>query len=62
MSKTQLPKVTDTFFIKKRGKFAAVVIKRTLPCKKVIKEFSLFKSLTNLPLCKRWNTRYLFII
>ena len=42
MSKTQLSKVTDTLFIKNRGKFAVVVNKRTLPCKKVVKGFSLF--------------------
>ena len=40
MSKTQLKKVR--FFSKNRGKFAVIIIKRTLLCIEVINEFSLF--------------------
>ena len=42
MLKTQLLKETGTFFSMNREKFTIVIKKRTLPCKEVNKEFSLF--------------------
>ena len=63
MSKKQLMKVACMFFSKNRGKFAVVMNKKTLLCKEVIIEFSLFRKVHDkfAILQQRWNTRYLFI-
>ena len=64
MSKTQPMKATYAFFCENREKFTVVINKRTLLCKEVIKEFSLFFKVHDkfAILQQRWNTQYLFII
>ena len=56
-------KVACTFFSKNREKFTVVINKRTLLCKEVIKELSIFLRVYDkfVIVQQRWNTRYLLL-